>query len=212
MMVIRSLAVAGALTLVACANAKSAYAENVSPGAAGRPAVVFVADFQLADGAVQSQTLRSVLPLHALRQQEKARELVAVLSRDIVENLRKKGIAATYLAADQPLPRQGWLVTGSFTKIDEGNRAVRAVVGFGAGATAVEVSASVEDLSAATGPAPFDRLQTDAKSGRLPGAAVTRNPYVAAAKFVLDGRDLDRDVRETARKIADEVAARASRQ
>ena len=39
----------------------------------------------------------------------------------------------------------------------------------------------------------------------MPGAAITLNPYVAAAKFLLAGRDLDKSVRHAASDIADAV-------
>ena len=39
---------------------------------------------------------------------------------------------------------------------------------------------------------------------------ITLNPYVAAARFVLAGHDLERNVRQTAGQIAADVAARAA--
>jgi hypothetical protein len=36
------------------------------------------------------------------------------------------------------------------------------------------------------------------------------NPYVAAARFVLAGHDVEQNVKQTAGKIAADVAARAS--
>ena len=40
---------------------------------------------------------------------------------------------------------------------------------------------------------------------RIPGAVVTKNPYVAAAKFVMEKNAAARDVRRTGRQIADEI-------
>jgi hypothetical protein len=53
-------------------------------------------------------------------------------------------------------------------------------------------------------------LDTTAVSGTAPGAAILMNPYVAAARFVLAGQDIERNVKQTAGKIAADVAARAS--
>ena len=66
------------------------------------------------------------------------------------------------------------------------------------------------DLSAGTAPAPLYTAQTDATSNKMPGAVVTLNPYVAAAKFVLAGRDLDRSTQQTAEKIAGLIVARVT--
>jgi hypothetical protein len=60
--------------------------------------------------------------------------------------------------------------------------------------------------------APLYRAQFDATSNKLPGAVITLNPYVAAAKFVLAGHDLDRSTHATAEKIAELIAARVQAQ
>jgi hypothetical protein len=198
------------LALTGCSSAKLLSVQDVSKGPASRPAVVYVADFELAPDSIQSETLFAWLPLHAYLEQSKARSLVATMSTSIVEDLAKKGIAADRLPANSSFPKQGWLVRGVFMKIDEGNRVKRAIIGFGSGQTDLEVATSTDELSAETAPAPLYRAQTGAKSNKLPGAAITLNPYVAAAKFVLDGHDLDRSTRATAEKIADEIAARVT--
>ena len=57
-------------------------------------------------------------------------------------------------------------------------------------------------------PKPMYEAETRADSGKLPGAAITLNPYVAAARFVLAGGDLDRNVKQTAAQIAEQTARR----
>jgi Domain of unknown function (DUF4410) len=126
-----------------------------------------------------------------------------------VEDLTKKGIAAERLTANSLLPKQGWLVRGVFRKVDEGNRVERAIIGFGSGQTDLEVAGTTDDLSAGTAPTPLYTAQTDATSNKMPGAVVTLNPYVAAAKF-LARRDLDRSAYATAEKIADLIVARVT--
>jgi hypothetical protein len=51
-------------------------------------------------------------------------------------------------------------------------------------------------------------LDTTADSGKAPGAAITLIPSVAAARFVLAGSDLDRNVKQTATQIAEQVSRR----
>lgn len=202
--------VAISLAITGCSSAKVVSVQDVSTAAASRPAVVYVADFELAPGSIQSEAPFASRPLHAFLEQSKAQSLVATMSMLIVDDLTKKGIAASRLPANSPLPKQGWLVRGVFMRVDEGGRVKRAVIGFGSGQTDLQVAASTDDLSAGTAPAPLYRVQTDATSNKLPGAVVTLNPYVAAAKFVLAGHDLDRSTRATAQKIADEIGARVN--
>src|SRR5262249_24077784 len=159
-------------------------------GALSPPSVVYVADFELPDDSIPSQALTARMPIHAFLERSKAHSLVGEMNAAIVKDLNSKGIAAVRLPANSPPPKEGWLVRGVFVKVDEGNRVKRAVVVFGSGQTDIEVATSTDDLSAGT-PQPLYRAQWDATSDKLPGAAVTLNPYVAAAKFVLAGFDLD---------------------
>jgi hypothetical protein len=40
--------------------------------------------------------------------------------------------------------------------------------------------------------------------------AITLDPYVAAARFVLSGSDLDRNIKQTATQIAEQVSRRVA--
>jgi hypothetical protein len=195
-----------ALALAGCSSAKVVSSEDVAKAPASRPAVVYVADFEEAPGSVQSEGLGSLRPIHSLFEQSKAKSLVDLMSNSIIQDLGKKGISAHRVPANSPIPAQGWLVRGVFTKIDEGSRARRAVLGFGSGEDDVEVTASIDDLAAGAPLEPLYMSHTEATSGRMPGAIITRNPYAAAAKFVLAGQDLERSTRETAGKIAEQIA------
>ncbi len=46
----------------------------------------------------------------------------------------------------------------------------------------------------------------------MPGAIITLNPYVAAARFVLSGHDLEKNVKQTTAKIAADLAPRVQNQ
>jgi hypothetical protein len=195
------------LALTSCSTGKVTSVKDFSTAAA-RPAVVYVADFDLAPNSVQSGTPTAALPIHAYLEQSKAQSLIPTMSAAIVQDLTKKGIAAERLPANSPRPKQGWLVRGTFMEVNEGDRLKRAIIGFGSGHTDIEVAATTDDLSAGAAAAPLFQAQTEASSNRLPGAAVTLNPYMAAARYLLAGHDLDRGTRDTAEKIADAVAAR----
>ena len=107
----------------------------------------------------------------------------------------------------EPVPAAGWLVRGVFTEVQEGNRLRRAMIGFGQGQTDIQVVTTVDDLSLGP-PKPLYEIATDATSGDKPGAAPTLafSPYGAAARFVMSGKDLEKNVKQTAAQIADRMA------
>lgn len=218
----RSLLFAGivvvGLAACGCAEVTSASA-TATPSAA--PTAVYVADFDLDTGQVQQSGPGSLInrmrpgiigsgPLGIARTPEQqARDLVDLMANTIVDDLHKDGIAAERLAPGVPLPATGWLVRGVFLQVDAGNRLRRAALGFGAGATDLQVASTIDQLSASA-PQPLYAVDTNAQSGKLPGAVVTLNPYVAAARFVMAGKDLDRNAKDTAGKIADQVKTRVA--
>ena len=101
---------------------------------------------------------------------------------------------------------------GVFTQVDEGNRVRRAVIGFGAGQTQMQVAVAVDDLTGGV-PKPLYHIDAGAQSRKLPGAgpAIVFAPPVAAARFAMAGRDLERNVEQAAAKIAADVAQRIRR-
>lgn len=137
-----------------------------------------------------------------------ARELIELMSTSLVQESAKAGLNARRLRAGDSQPDVGWLVRGMFTQVDEGNRLNRAVIGFGAGQTGLQLVVAIDDAQGT--PKPFYELDTSATSGKAPGAVITLNPYVAIAKFALSSRDLEQNVKQAAAKIAADGASRVS--
>lgn len=133
------------------------------------------------------------------------REIVNLMADSIVSDLRNLCYGSRRLAPGEPLPENGMLVRGLFANVDEGNRLRRAVIGFGAGHTDLQVIVSVSTLDKGTAE-PFYNVNIGAQRGKMPGAVITLNPYVAAAKFALAGRDMKKGITKTASKIASAVA------
>jgi hypothetical protein len=52
-------------------------------------------------------------------------------------------------------------------------------------------------------------MDTSTHSSRKPGAALSFDPYVGAARFVVDGFDLDTNVTQIAAEIADHISERS---
>jgi len=85
------------------------------------------------------------------------------LSSSLVEDLRSIGLNAYHLSANERLPTEGWLVSGGFVQMDEGNRLRRAIIGFGSGGTTLQLTTSLSDLVSGI-PRPFCELRTSTRS------------------------------------------------
>ncbi|MEW6039657.1 MAG: DUF4410 domain-containing protein [Pseudomonadota bacterium] len=198
----------------------------VKPGEG--PRMVYVADFALDAESIQSDPgVRGLLPGQSQSQRQgllgglgqrlrnpvgsgspgdKAREIVDTMATALVKSLSVKGLPAQRIASTSAaLPREGWLVQGMFTEIDEGSRLKRAVIGFGAGATSMDVQVGVSDLAGKDPRQPFIVFGTVKDPSKMPGAVVTMNPYVAAAKFVMEKNATGKDIAKTAEQIVDEI-------
>ncbi len=218
--------VALVVALSACSSAKVLGRREISATPATKPAMIYVADFDLDAANIKSEPgvltalpkapgpLGSILPPlpGAPKDPDKlARELVDSMSATLVKDLTKAGLTARRLPTGEPLPTAGWLVRGVFTDVNHGNQLRRAVIGFGVGKTDLQVVVDIADLAQGK-PGNFYEVKTDANSGRLPGAGpmIVLNPAVGAARFAIASGDLNRNVRQTASKIASEVVARCS--
>jgi hypothetical protein len=195
------------------------------------PKQVYVADFAVDDGAIKvssgviaegEQVLRNrprllggggILRRRTDSDFPSAGEVVNTLAASITDALNQEhlGVAAERIAPGAPLPSSGWVINGRFVSVDPGNRAERAVVGFGAGAAKTEVTVEVDRLGEGSSK-PILRFGTQAESGHMPGAAVTMNPYVAAAKFVLGKQATAHDVQAMGKEIAKQIADYARKQ
>ncbi|OPY82955.1 MAG: hypothetical protein A4E65_00738 [Syntrophorhabdus sp. PtaU1.Bin153] len=207
-------------------GAKISGTRDVGTGPATAPQTVYVTDFDLEAEDIESgpgllQSRRqgrgsriNIGPASRSAQKDpeaRARELVDLMSTSLVKELVKLGLKAQRVEAGMKQPTEGLLVRGVFAQVGEGNHLRRAVIGFGAGETELQVMVAIDDLSQGV-PKPFYEFNASAESRKLPGAAITMNPYVGAAKFVLSGRDLERNVTQTASKIAADIAGRIKKQ
>jgi hypothetical protein len=131
------------------------------------------------------------------------------MADSIVRDLNAAALPAERLRPGSPLPTRGWLIRGIFTNVNEGKQVLRAVVGLGKGKTEVQVTTAVDNLSEGP-PQPFYQVVTDAKSGNAPGAgpAIVTFPLLAAGQYVLSGRDLVKNTKQTASAIATELEMR----
>jgi len=183
-----------------------------------RPGMVYVTDFALDVSDVKEESglvgrrglLRGELLKRRgpLRQEEDptatAATLVDLLAQSITQSLNDRSVPAMRLPQGESPPISGWIVRGQFLEVDEGNRLKRAVIGFGAGASDMQLQIDVSDLGSHPD-SPFLTFGAETGSGKKPGAIITMNPYVAAAKFVLSKNAPEKDVKHAGAKIAAEI-------
>ncbi|WP_447973699.1 DUF4410 domain-containing protein [Nitrospira sp. Kam-Ns4a] len=85
-----------------------------------------------------------------------------------MKELQALGFPAERTTATAPEGDGVLSITGAFLSIDEGNRARRLVIGFGAGGTAVKTRV-VATLGTRSGPLLLQQFETVAESSKRPG-------------------------------------------
>jgi hypothetical protein len=204
-----------------CNTAKVTAARDFAAPSSSKPTVVYVADFELwaqnikhEDGVLSGRQgpvgrVGQRLSGNSSDPAARAKQLVDLMASSLLKDLSKAGFHAVYLPSNVAVPTEGWLIRGVFSDVQEGNRLRRATIGFGAGQTDLQVIVNVQDLSKGA-PKPLYEITTDATSGQKPGAAPTIafGPYGMAARFVMAKGDLDKNVKHTAAKITEQMAAR----
>ncbi len=107
-------------------------------------------------------------------------KLASGMARDIALRAPGIGLQGREGPAPDASARPAWLVRGRFLRVNQGSRALRAVVGLGAGGTKMEARIEVYDL-AAPGSKPFLTFLTSGGSGSFPGGIF--NPTVLTIAF-----------------------------
>ena len=126
----------------------------------------------------------------------------AALQKSLIEDL-SQSVAAAADGEGAKIPPDCWVITGEFVEVNTGNRALQAGVGFGAGQSDLQVRARV--YSGNNLQEPFLTFESKGASGHMPGAAATRNPYAAAAKFVISRRQPELEAKKAAFSMAHEI-------
>ncbi|HEY5913557.1 MAG TPA: DUF4410 domain-containing protein [Verrucomicrobiae bacterium] len=204
-----------------CKSAKVVAERDYGKAVVPKPSIVYVADFEIWAQNIKTEqgllsgrsgpvgTITTRFTGKSSDPAVRARQMVELMANSLLKELSKAGFRAMRIPPGVSFPAEGWLLRGLFTQVDEGNRLRRSMIGFGEGQTDVQVVANVQDLSKGP-PKPVYEIATDATSGDTPGAAPTLvlGPYGAAARFVMAGKDLDKNVKQTAARIAERMAKR----
>jgi hypothetical protein len=198
---LRALLLSLPICLAGCASVSVGQVHPKGAAPKKLPAKIFVQEF--------------IAPLDNFHVDRSDAELAAFIkserhafAQDLVAQLSKYIAPSEILPARSPLPRGNyWLVGGTYDRVNQGSRLLRAGIGFGAGGTKMETRALVVSL-AQKKPETFLVMLTTGGSGMAPGAWAAFTPAFAfywpgaianAGGASLSGLSLDR--KRTAREI-----------
>ena len=169
------------------------------------PPTVYVQDFQARTEEVQSSRGGPVSRMRGSRAGEKTWQSAGALSGAIAAQFQAAGYKSQRIAADASLPKSGWLVTGILYVLDSkgGVSQKPSFLGSGSPAPNTQVTVSVADL-AADPASPFIIFGT-AEALRGQGTPAGWNPYVIAAKFVVNKVESSGDIQKFAKEIVDTI-------
>jgi hypothetical protein len=172
-----------AALLSGCAKATVEPQQTASSvGATERPGKIVVYDFDVSSANVTEnqgplqRAYRSVAKTDEQMDTDRlalGHEAAHHLSEDLVKRLQALGFEVENLPPGAPPGDNTLLIQGQFLNADEGNRARRMIVGFGAGASRLDTLVIVSRAAPEGTPAELLRFKTYSDSGKMPGAALT---------------------------------------
>jgi hypothetical protein len=201
---LRAILLIPAVLLSGCASI-SVFKEKQNPNAPFHPPTkIYVRDF-----SGEQKVFRVDRKEDSLTEFQK--KITAQLSKDIVKKLNECVAPSERIDGNQlPKTKNAWIIEGSFDRVNQGSRMMRALIGLGAGGTKVETSVRVLD---ANGGKPLEIL-----SFRTTGGSNTE-PGPGALVFPTDPTDiimpfvwsyamtgLTKDTSRTAKEIAAELS------
>jgi len=198
------LAMGGALLVAGCASI------SVQPGShtatKKMPKKVYVEAFETSKGEFNVDREGKELV-------EFKTNLQAMMTAGITYDMTKRLVPA--VAADKNHPKlheDAWLIRGQFVQVNQGSRALRGIVGFGAGGTKLVTKVEVYDLSG-DDKKPFLTFTTTGGSNAEPGAisAIATTPLMIAIQAAASSaggiaHGISEDTARTAREITAELS------
>ncbi len=154
-----------------------------------RPQQIVVYDFAVTEAEVTEGPLKKMLgeargTSETQQEREIGRQVANVLAEELVRGLRDLGFSVERKPRGSLIGSHQLLIDGEFLDIDEGNRLGRLVIGFGVGASRVDM-----EVHTYYGPRRRDLLdfRTHSDSGSLPGAAAAMDAGAAIQGGVTAG-------------------------
>lgn len=191
--------------LAGCASVTVCRVSESDGGALARkPERIYLADFSLANARVEADREGADLMLF---ERSLSEHLARTLRGRLERHLR---VPVERVRFPDDAPRgEAWLMAGEFVRVYQGSRALRTLLGFGAGGTKMETRVRVYDLARGKR-APALTFETTGGSNAEPGAVAGLGPgslALNAAMFAAGGalvvyHGVTEDATRTARMIA----------
>ncbi|MDX6767016.1 MAG: DUF4410 domain-containing protein [Candidatus Methylacidiphilales bacterium] len=178
--------------LTSCASVKVDERSVQTTQPLSRPAAIYVSQFDHTKGIWKVDRAGNDLEVFKTNASLE-------LQRMMIERLPE--VAPTYATPDT-LPTSGMLISGEFTRVNQGSRALRMGVGFGAGGTKVETIVRIYDLSFSS-TSPVATFKTTGGSNAQPGWLA--GGWVATG---LNATGLESDWERTSREIRNFILER----
>lgn len=219
------------LSLVACSLALSACGSDTDAEVTNKlskkdrktlppPTQILVYDFAVspsevsADSAAASQ-LRGAGddPYGSAQKTSLEHQIAGIVADKLVEDLKELDLPAMRWRGPAPAGPGIYTIEGQFVTIDEGNAAMRMIVGFGAGGTEIKTLVQAY-ASEPTGKRLLAEAEVSSESSNAPGLAATLPvgsaiSGVATAAAIQTGvgavREINTDVREGAEDTAEAI-------
>ena len=190
-------AVVAVLALSGCASVSVKNIERHAQ-AAQPPAVIYLQDYDTRGGNWKI-TSRSRTP-----EQFKG-EVAELLSKNLAADLEGfLHVPVHRVGSRKDLPPNGWLVTGRFIRVSEGNPAGRILFGLGIGSSKVETETIVFDGRSRGAILQF---ATTGGSNAYPGALISSGPASSVISGVSQAmRGVNDDTKRTARMVTASMA------
>jgi hypothetical protein len=165
-----------------------------------RPAVLVVQEFAVDSSRVKENPMRK-------HPGKLAEESQILLEGFLVEELKKTGLPVVSRGG-RASGKNAWVVSGTITRVAEGNRLLRMGIGLGTGGTKMETKVAVT-----AGKTQVMNFATTGGSGATPGAATMPIPFSGLPTALMNSKDgVTADAARTARMIAATIAQYLSQQ
>jgi hypothetical protein len=202
----RSILLSSSLLLAGAGCSSISVQPRVSHAPVSAPQRIVVANFRYTEDSDRVRVDREGPELRAFK-----RDLVAKMNMDLVKELSRFGLPVQQTVNGKVPPGPpGWLVTGEFIRINQGSRALRVIVGGGAGGTKMETRVKVERTGSGKLVSAF---RTTGGSNADSGIITSYGPLTVAtfggALINIAGSSahgVTEDARRTAKMIADYVS------
>jgi hypothetical protein len=198
--------------IVGCASVSVQSQQEKATWRFKKPQVLIVKDYGFPNQATVRAD-RSGNELAAFEQ-----NLQVILRNQLVRALGQYGLPITVANTSQELrklrtPQPAWLITGQFTRVNQGSRALRVALGLGAGGTKMETVTQVYDLSSRSRQQALFTFSTTGGSNAEPGMitsvgplAPTTVPVLVISMAAKGMHGVSEDAKRTARVIAAHVS------